>query len=115
MIDFACKRFNIDEIVKCGLGLSKSDYKLLMHMLKNERHPQTTEHFAKRLSVNLTTIQRSVKKLHEKGVLKRTQQNLDGGGYVFLYQIKDRKQVAQIILTIVHGWTKRVESELETW
>jgi predicted transcriptional regulator len=115
MIDFACKRFNINEIVKCSLGLSKSDFKLLQHMLKAERGPVTTDHLAKRLDVNLTTAQRSVKRLHEKGVLKRTQLNLDGGGYVFRYEVKDRKQVAQLIISIVHGWTRRVETELHTW
>jgi predicted transcriptional regulator len=46
-----------------------------------------TDTLSKVLNLDISTIQHSVKKLHEKEILQRLQQNLDGGSYVFRYKI----------------------------
>jgi predicted transcriptional regulator len=114
MIDFACKRFNIKEIVKCSLGLSRAEYTVL-DFLMNSKDALTTEEISKKTNLELSTVQRSVKKLHQKNVLKRRQNNLEGGGYVFIYSIENKSEMRKIILNIVHNWTKKVESELNNW
>lgn len=115
MIDFACKTFDLDEIVKCALGLTKADFKILEYLLKNDDSPIATEDLAGKLSLNLSTVQRAVKKLHERNVLLRTQQNIDGGGYLYRYKIKNKPELRNLIMEIVKGWTKKVETSLNHW
>jgi predicted transcriptional regulator len=113
MIDFACKEFKISEIIKCSFGLSKSDYNLFNYFLKNKDQWYRTNKLAKKLKLNLTTVQRSVKKLHEKKILERRQKNLDKGGYIYLYKIEKKNKIRSKILSIIHSWIRRVEEELE--
>lgn len=115
MIDFACKTFELDEIVKCALGLSKADYRILRFMIHECEQPFTSEMLAKRLGLNLSTVQRALKKLHEKDVIFRTQQNMEGGGYVFVYQPKDPKALRKKVVEIVHRWAKQVERNITKW
>ena len=115
MIDFACKQFNLDEIIKCAFGLSKADLKIMKFLMKNENKSFTTDEISAKLLLDLTTIQRGVKKLSEKNVILRTQENLDKGGYVFIYRIKSRKAISETVMKIVNNWSKKVEYELNSW
>lgn len=115
MIDFACKRFQIEEVIKCGLGLTKADLKLLRYMLENGDEWFTTDELSKHLKLSLSTIQRSVKKLHERKVILRSQENLDNGGYIFLYKVKTKKSLRELMMDIVHNWVKTVDAELKKW
>ncbi|NCN86639.1 MarR family transcriptional regulator, partial [archaeon] len=36
MIDFACKKFDIEEVIKCSLALSKSDFRILKFLMQND-------------------------------------------------------------------------------
>ncbi|MBU2589798.1 MAG: MarR family transcriptional regulator, partial [Nanoarchaeota archaeon] len=114
MIDFACKRFSLDEIIKCSLRLSKADCKV-MHFLLKELDWITTKDLTKKLKLNITTVQRAVKKLHEKKVLTRSQENLKDGGYIFYYKIKNKKELRELIIQLVNNWVKNVENELNRW
>lgn len=114
MIDFACKRFELDEIIKCSLGLTKSDMVVLKHLIRSGEE-YNTEELAKKLGLDLTTVQRSMKKLHGKGVVDRRQQNLQGGGYVFYYESAPKKKIRQVIEEIVHSWVKQVSAALQNW
>jgi predicted transcriptional regulator len=74
-----------------------------------------TDTLLKVLNLDISTIQRSVKKLHEKEILQRLQQNLDGGGYVFRYKINSRAKIKNILMTVVNSWAYRLGQELEKW
>ena len=115
MIDFACKKFEIEEVVKCSLALTKSDYRLLKHFIKNSSDRFSTEELASVLSLDKSTIQRGVKKLHEKGLLFRTQKNQEVGGYLFFYEIKDKEKIRSQIIDIINGWTDRFKEEIKKW
>ncbi|MCB9362112.1 winged helix-turn-helix transcriptional regulator [Candidatus Woesearchaeota archaeon] len=115
MIDFACKQFQLDDVIKCSLTLSKADFKLLRYMMEHDEDYFTTHELSKELGLNLTTIQRSVKKLHEKEIIMRGQENLSGGGYLFKYTIADKREIRKIIGDIVMNWAKNVQKALEKW
>ena len=115
MIDFACKKIEMNQVIKCGFGLSRADFKLMDFMLKNNEKYFTTHELSRKLNLNLSTIQRGVKKLHEKAVIDRKQINLEGGGYLFTYQVKSKKDVRNVLLSIVRNWTKNVEAEINRW
>jgi len=114
MIDFACKRFELNGIIKCGLGLTKSDFRVMKYLLENRKQFNSFD-IAKSLELDSSTVQRTLKKLSEKNIVIRSQINLANGGYQFRYEINDKREIRKIILSIVHAWTKRVEEELEKW
>jgi len=115
MIDFACKQFKLDEIVKCGLGLTKADYKIMNHLMQNSKEWNTSQEISKKLKLDISTVQRSIKRLFEKDLVLRIQNNLDSGGYVFIYQIKNKKEISSLLMKTIHNWTKKVEDELLKW
>lgn len=115
MIDFACKEFEIEAVIKCGLNLTKADLQVLKHFLQFGQNWLNTEHIAEDLGLNLSTVQRSVKKLYERNILIRSQNNMDGGGYFFVYKIRSKREIRELIMEIVNSWVKRVDSELQAW
>lgn len=115
MIDFACKEFKIEDVIKCALNLTKADLKVMKYFLNEKEQWVDTEFLSKVLKLDISTIQRSVKKLHEKEILQRSQQNLDGGGYIFKYKVNARAKIKNIIMTVVNSWAERLGQELEKW
>ena len=115
MIDFACKTFMLDEIIKCSFGITKADFKVLDFLVKHDAKWFTTEELSEKLQLNLTTIQRAVKKLFEQEVVKRKQNNLENGGYIYIYQIKEKRLLREKIMDIIEKWKKNVETALTNW
>lgn len=115
MIDFACKEFELNDVLKCALNLTKSELEIMNYFLKDSNRWLTTEDIATDLALDLSTVQKAVKKLHSKEVLKRSQNNLDNGGYVYIYRIHSRREMKNLIMDIVYTWVKRVENELDEW
>lgn len=115
MVDFACKEFQIEAVIKCGLNLTKAELLVLKHLLKNNNKWFTTEQIATDLSLDISTVQRSTKKLTEKKVLQKFQNNLEGGGYFFVYRIRNKREIRELIMEIIHSWVGRVEKELIIW
>lgn len=115
MLDFACKRIELEEVVRCGLAISKSEYALIRFLLRNRDNWYSSEQLSARMHLDKSTIQRSLKKLFEKEVINRKQRNLESGGYVFIYQTKNRQALIEKISSIVQDWTKRVLEEMKNW
>lgn len=115
MIDFACKEFDLEEIIKCGLSLTKTEQKIFRYFLNNKGKELTTINVAKKLSLNLTTLQKATKKLYEKEILIRHQKNLENGGYVYTYEIASKQKIRNVLKNIIKKWYERVESEIDKW
>ncbi|MBW3021246.1 HTH domain-containing protein [Candidatus Woesearchaeota archaeon] len=115
MIDFACKQFRIEDVIKCGLGLTKADCKVIQFLLRNNTEWFTSEQISKELDFNITTVQRSLKRLTEKDITIRNQNNLENGGYIFIYQAKGKNDIRELIMNVIKEWTKKVQRELEEW
>jgi predicted transcriptional regulator len=114
MMDFACRRISLDEVIKCGLGLTKSDFIVLSYFIKH-RTLFSTKDISDALKLDISTVQRTVKKLFEKSILERNQINLAEGGYQFEYRARKKEEIKRIVLGIVESWSKRVEDEFEKW
>jgi predicted transcriptional regulator len=87
----------------------------MKHILNEEEQWVDTDYLSKALKLDISTVQRSVKKLYEKEILQRSQQNLDGGGYVFKYKVNSRAKIKNIIMDVVNSWAYRLGQELEKW
>ncbi len=115
MIDFACRQFDLDEIVKCGLGLTKAEYKVMNHFLKNPEQDMTTTEISRKIQLDLTTVQKAVKKLADKRIILRHQRNLDNGGYVFIYACNSKPTIRAILKKIIREWADNVSQEIDIW
>jgi len=67
------------------------------------------------MGLDRTTIQRALSGLLDKGLVKRIQRNLKGGGYVFLYKVKEKNGIKEIIQENIHEWYKSVEKMINKW
>ena len=117
MIDFACKTFEIEEVIKCGLSLTKSDYNIMEFLIKNNKGGKeySSNELSRTMNLDLSTVQRALKKLNEKNIIIRSQKNLHSGGYVYSYRIRDKSELRKILTEIIDNWSKKVKSEVEKW
>jgi len=115
MIDFACKEFDLEDIIKCGLGLTKTEFSIFKYFLDNKGKELITSEISEELKLNLTTIQKATKKLHEKEILIRHQKNLNNGGYVYTYEIESKQKIRFVIKKLIKNWSNKVEEEIDKW
>jgi predicted transcriptional regulator len=115
MIDFACKQFNLNEIIKCGLSLTKAELEVFNYFIQNQKSECTTSLISKKLNLNLTTIQKAVKKLYEKEIILRHQKNLSNGGYVYTYECATKKRIREVLKSIIKNWSEQVEKAIDRW
>ena len=67
------------------------------------------------LNLDITTVQKALKKLYEKKVLRRHQKNLENGGYVYYYGILSKREVKRTIQKIIDNWAGKAKKEIENW
>jgi len=112
-ISFACRPFNLDEIVRCGLQLSRSEMRVFLQCLKSDEF--AVAKMAQELGIDRTTVQKAVGKLYEKGLLRRIQRNRTSGGYQYAYAPLPKDEVRKRVKEIARTWFIEVESSLERW
>lgn len=115
MIDFACKKFDLNEIIKCSLNLTKVEFSMFEFLIKNDDIWFSAVDIAKKLDIGLSTVQKGLKKLKLIRILSQNQRNISGGGYYFIYKIANKPELRRIILAIVHNWTDKVETSINKW
>ncbi|MFP4655278.1 MAG: MarR family transcriptional regulator [Methanohalobium sp.] len=115
MLDFACKEFELDDVFKCALKLTKSELQIMNKFLENDDKWLTSDDIAVMMGFDLSTVQKAVKKLYTSDVLNRSQKNLDNGGYVYIYKVCNREEMKMLIMEIVYTWVSRVENEFDNW
>ncbi len=113
MISFACKKIELPELIRCSFGMNKTEYNVMSHMM--EQDDMKVEQIAQGMSLERSTVQKAIKQLVSKDIVLRTQENLDKGGYVFKYLIKDKDVIKRMILESVNNWHKNVVSEVKSW
>ncbi|MCD6227579.1 MarR family transcriptional regulator [Candidatus Micrarchaeota archaeon] len=112
MIDFACKRINMADIIRCSFSLTKTEYKIFALFISSKKHV-TVQHIANKLHLDRTTVQKSLKRMMTKNLIIRRQKNLNKGGYVYLYSLKDKHKIKKDLSDIVYGWSKNVLMEIK--
>lgn len=115
MINFACKKVDLNEVIRCSLNLTKAEFKILNFFMKNSLKRFESKEIARELDLELSTVQRSMKKMSEKGVIKRSQINLENAGYIYSYCLCDKKEIKDIIKNTVNGWMESFEKEMGRW
>ena len=86
----------------------------MMFLLKTDKW-FTASKLAKVMELDRTTVQKAIKKLAEKDIVERHQENLDKGGYIFHYRIKNKKDIKERMQKIVEKWYDEVIKEITRW
>jgi predicted transcriptional regulator len=114
MISFACKQIQLKDIITCSFELSKTEYNLFLFLLQ-EPEPLTIQAIAEKQSLERSTVQKAISKLHAKNLLKRRQLNVQNGGYRYLYSILDKEECRKRLIQIVDGWHAQVLDAVKKW
>lgn len=114
MISFACKQIDFKELVQCSFELNKTEYDLFMFLLSSKENLCVSS-ISKLLKKDRTTIQKAVKKLLQKELVLKHQVNLENGGYVYVYNIRDKQLIRNKLLNIVESWYKQVVNYVDKW
>ena len=85
-----------------------------MFLLKSDKSFTATS-LSKRMGIDRTTVQKAIKKLAEKELVERRQENLDKGGYLFHYAIKNKNEIKKRMEGIVEKWHQAVVTEIKDW
>jgi predicted transcriptional regulator len=113
-MDFACKTIDVQQILKCSLGLSKAGCSVLRELMSQEDWI-TSEELAITTGYDLATVQRSLKHLHERNVVKRIQHNREVGGYEYYYLLVDKKAFRNVVTQTMEEWMQEARKELTEW
>jgi len=105
-MDITCGKLDIEDVIACSLSLKKSEYKIFEILLKS-KEDLTIQQIAAKLKLDRTTIQKVLKTLSSKGLIHRFQQNLENGGYIYNYNIKDKSAVKKHIKESLKQWYER--------
>ncbi len=113
-MEFACKQIDLDEVVKCSLGLTRAEYRVFKKYMALKKQV-TLATLSQKTGLDRTTVQKASLKLVERGLLSRSQHNRTRGGYEFLYSIVDRTEIRSKVRNIVRSWWEAVDNNLQYW
>lgn len=112
MINFACKPISEEDIVRCSFGINKTEYYVLMYLLKKNVKDLTVNEIAKGVLLERSGVQKALKGLLEKGLVTRKMKNLENGGYVYIYST-NKKEVKEKIKSVLKKWVKDAIKSVE--
>ncbi len=107
IVKFSCKKISKEELITCAFSLSRTEYNLLIFLLKSGK-VHTVLQVSKAMKLERTTIQKAMKNLVEKGLVNKAQKNLAKGGYSFLYKPNNKDEIKGKMKKITHTWCKGV-------
>jgi predicted transcriptional regulator len=113
-LNFVCRLITLEQILHCSFGLNKTEISILKHLLST-KNEETIEEIMKEVSKDRTTVQRAVKRLFEKELIKRRQLNLGKGGYQFIYSSKPKSELKEKVFKIFHTFEENVGAEIQKW
>jgi predicted transcriptional regulator len=113
-VNFVCRIITLEDILRCSFGLNKTEIAIMKYLLE-EKEELTIEEVMKKIKRDRTTIQRAVKRLFEKELIKRRQINLDKGGYVFVYSPRAKSELKEKVYKIFESFKEAVGKEIQKW
>ena len=113
MLSFACKKIELSDLIKCSFGLNRTEYNVMVFLFGKDS--LKVEEIAADMGLDRSTVQKAIKGLVSKELVLRKQENLDKGGYVFRYEIRNKHEIKHMILDSVARWHKNVVEEVNNW
>ena len=97
---------------KLAEGLKQEGVPLI---IDESAEDSATKSIAKKMKLERTTVQKALKNLLNKQLVRRVQCNLSRGGYVFMYEPNKKEYLKNAIKDIIYKWYKSVEKEIDRW
>mgnify|MGYP000429755700 CR=1 FL=1 len=114
MIDFACKQIELSDLIQCSFQLTKTEYKILVHLIEKDKK-EDVKSLAEELKLDRSTVQKAIKKLYQKELIKRNQMNIRSGGYLYVYKAKDKEKIKDEILDLIENWSTSAKESIKKW
>lgn len=111
MIDFACKTIDIRDVLRCSFELTQADL-VVLEQLNKTSTKKTSAEIEQKSGLERSTVQRSLKRLTEKKLCERRQENNSEGGYLFYYTPVPQEQIAERVLVTLDGFRDRLRQTL---
>ena len=115
-ISFSLSSFDTEEltcfdIIKATYALSENDLEVMMCI----KHSQPTDikTITDIITKDRATISRSIKNLRSIGFVKRTQINLDRGGFKYLYSSLSTDEIKHKLKDIIHRISERMDVAID--
>lgn len=112
MVEFACKKFDFSEIIKCVLSIKKTSFLILNELFKNEE--SSVKQLAKALDLDRTSIQKAVKELLDQDLVDKRQIN-SHKGYFYVYFVKNKEDIKKTVSESLKHWFDSAMSEVNSW
>ena len=114
-ISFACKKIDINDLIKCSFGFSKTEFKVFNFLLGKDKQAFTVIDLADKVSLDRTSVQRALKKLVDKKIVERRAKNLGNGGFFFIYKILHKENIKDKLRANIQSWYKTAENYIIDW
>ena len=112
-MEFACKQIDVQDIIACSLGLKKAEFKVFEKLLVSDHI--TVKELSKSLNLDRTTLQKVLKNFVKNDLVERYQENLDNGGYIFVYKIRDKSILKKRIHSAIDKWHGTARHAVDKW
>jgi len=113
MITFACKKIKQEELIRCSFNLNKTEYNVLMFLLKKNRKCSVIQ-ISEAMKLERTTVQKALKNLLTKKLVKKWKRNLTKGGCLYLYMVINKEEIKKNMRDIIHNWYREIEKQIKS-
>ena len=104
----------MEEIVRCSFDINRTEYFILLFLLRKNSEFTVSE-IAKFLNRERTTVQKAIKRMVKKDLVFRRQVNLEQGGYMYYYSVKNKKKIKKQILDLIDSWSESAKKAVKRW
>ncbi|MCK4730492.1 MAG: winged helix-turn-helix transcriptional regulator [Candidatus Aenigmarchaeota archaeon] len=112
MITFACKKIKQEEFIRCSFNLNKTEYNILMFLLKKNQKCSVIQ-MAEAMNLERTTVQKAIKSLLSKKLVRKWKRNLAKGGCLYLYIVIDKEDIKKNMRDIIYRWYQEIEKQIK--
>ncbi|BDR91341.1 helix-turn-helix domain-containing protein [Vulcanisaeta souniana] len=104
---------DIKYILRCILRLSPTEVEIYYLLQNKAKEPLTVAEIAKEMSKSRSTIERSLVKLVQLGLIARRPVLAKNGGYTYVYYTKPIDYVKQKLLQLVNAYYEKSRQLIE--
>ncbi len=99
--------------MRCSFNLNKTEYNILIFLLKKNKKCSVIQ-IAEAINLERTTVQKAIKNLSNKKLVRKWKRNLAKGGCLYLYIVIDKKDIKKNMLNIIYRWYQEVEKQIKS-
>ncbi len=104
---------DIKYILKCILKLSPTEVEIYYLLQSKTKEPLTVAEIAKEMNKSRSTVERSLVKLVQLGLVARRPVLAKNGGYTYVYYVKPIDYIKQKLLQLINAYYEKAKQLIE--